>query len=238
MYKGKSVSLIFPAKNEEENIRAAINDFRKLDIFDEIIVVDNNCTDKTAHIARKMGATVVKESKSGYGYAIRRGLKTAKSELIILCEPDGTFEAKDCLRLMKFSDKFDMITGTRTNQKYIKKGANMNHLLRFGNISLAKILQLLFLTGSLSDCGCTFRLINKQQLDKFINKFTVGKSYFLPEFVILNKLNGGTIYEIPVSYRKRIGVSKITGSKIKAVKVGFLMLKLILSYRFGLVKSN
>lgn len=238
MYQTKSLSLVFPAKNEEENIGNAIKDFKKLKIFDEIIVVDNNCTDNTAAISRKLGARVVKEKKAGYGFAIRRGLKSASKDYIVICEPDGTFNAKDTLRLLKFADKYDMVTGSRTNPKFIKKGANMSLLLKTGNISLAKFLQLLFQTSSLSDCGCTFRLIKKNQLDKFVNKFTVGKSYFLPEFVILNKLYGGSIHELPVAYQKRIGISKITGSKIKAVKVGIQMFKLIIYYRVGLIKSD
>ena len=238
MFEGKTISLIFPAKDEEENIENAIRDFKKLRLFDEILVIENNSKDKTAKLARKNGAKVINEKRTGYGFALRRGLKEAKGELITLCEPDGTFLAKDCLRLLKYINKFDMVAGTRTNPKYFSKNSNMGPLLRLGNIAVAKLMQVLFSLPSLSDCGCTFRIIKKDQVNKINPKFTVGKSYFLPELVILNKLSGGSIYEIPVRYSKRIGKSKITGTKRKSLEVGINMIFLILKYRFGLIKSN
>lgn len=238
MYKGKTVSLVFPAKNEEENIQNAITDFKSLKIFDEIIVVDNNSIDRTSKISQKMGAKVVKEKKPGYGFAIRKGFKSAKGDYIFLCEPDGTFNSRDCLKLIKHIEKYDMVTGSRTEARFIKNDANMGIFLRSGNIILSKVIQILFKTSPLSDCGCTFRVIKRSQLIKLNKYFTVGKSHFLPELVILNKKHNGTHLEIPVNYQKRIGESKITGSKIKAMKVGLNMLVLILEYRFNLIKSD
>jgi glycosyltransferase involved in cell wall biosynthesis len=238
MFEGKTLSLIFPAKDEEENIKNAINSFKALKIFDELLVVDNNSTDKTADISVKNGAKVIKEKNPGYGFALRKGLKIANGEYIVLCEPDGTFSAKDSLRLLKQMQNYDMVAGSRTNPKFIKKDSNMGFSLRLGNIMVAKLIQFLFFLPPLSDCGCTFRVIKKEKVKKMNPKFTVGKSHFLPELVILNKINGGTMIEVPVHYSKRIGKSKITGSKIKSIQVGFRMLLLIFSYRLKLIKSN
>jgi len=238
MFEGKTLSLVFPAKDEEENIGSAISDFKKLKIFDEIIVIDNNSKDKTAKIATRKGAKIVNETKAGYGFALRKGLKIAKGDYIVLCEPDGTFSSKDSLKLLKYIQKYDMVAGSRTNPKFNTKSSNMGLLLRYGNIFVAKLMQLLFSLPSLSDCGCTFRVIKKGQVKKINSKFSVGGSHFLPELVILNKLNDGTIYEIPVHYSKRIGTSKITGSKIKSVQVGLNMIFLIFKYSIKLVKSN
>lgn len=238
MFEGKTLSLVFPAKDEEQNIGSAIIEFKKLKIFDEIIVIDNNSKDKTAKIATKSGAKVINEKRPGYGFALRKGLKKATGDYITLCEPDGTFSSKDCLKLLKHIKKFDMVAGSRTNKKYISKNTNMGFLLTYGNIFVAKLMQLLFSLPSLTDCGCTYRVIKKEQVGKINNKFSVGASHFLPELVILNRLNNGTIYEIPIHYSKRIGKSKITGSKIKSVQVGLAMILLIFKYRLGLVKGN
>lgn len=232
MWQNKSISVVFPAYNEEENIDKAVSDFKKLSVIDELIVVDNNSTDKTAQIAKTKGAKVIYEKKQGYGYALRRGMKEAKGDFVVLAEPDGTFNAKDTLKLLRHIGKFDLVLGTRTNIRYIKKGANMGFLLRFGNILMAKVMQILFWTNSLSDCGCTLRVIKKDLLQKMLPKMTVGGSHFLPETVILTSYVGGRIKEIPVRYGARVGTSKITGSLPKAVRVGLSMFLLMLKYRF------
>lgn len=232
MYKNKKISLIFPAYNEEENIASAISDFRKLKIVDEILVVDNNSKDNTNKIAKSRKTKVVVEKKQGYGYALRRGLKEAKGDLIVLCEPDGTFQAIDLKKLLKEIEKYDLVIGTRTNSKYIGKNANMKGALRLGNIILARIMQFLYNPMiSLTDCGCTFRIIRKESLRKINSEFKVGGSYFLSEFTALAFINKLSIKEIPVHYRERIGESKITGSLRKSIIVGSQMLKTIFIYR-------
>jgi glycosyltransferase involved in cell wall biosynthesis len=235
MFKGKTVSLVFPVKNEKENLANAINSFKKIKVFDEIIVVDNNSTDGSDKIAKKHGAIVVIEKNPGYGFALRKGIEKTSGDYIVLCEPDGTFFAPDSLRLLERIDKYDMVSGSRTNKKYIKKGANMGLFLRSGNMLLAKFMQLTYGLPSLSDCGCTFRVIKKPLAKKLLNQFTVGQSYFLSELVVLAALNNAKILEIPVSYYKRQGTSKITGSKKRALGVGLKMFKTILKYR---IKPN
>lgn len=233
MYAGKRTSLVFPTFNEEENIANAIKNFKNLRIFDEIIVVDNNSKDKTASIARKFGAKVVKEEKQGYGFAIRKGLLVAKGYYIVLCEPDATFSAQDSLKLLKNLSQYDIVIGTRTNKNFIKKGARMSGAVRLGNILLAKIITLLFRTPSLSDCGCTYRAFKRKVSQTILPRITVGGSHLLPEIVILSSLHRFEIKEIPVYYRKRVGNSKITGSTKRAIYVGAKMLLLILKYRLS-----
>lgn len=232
MYKNKKISLIFPAYNEEENIASAISDFRKLKIVDEILVVDNNSKDKTNRIAKSKKAKVIIERKQGYGFALRRGLREAKGDLVVLCEPDGTFQAADLKKLLKEIERHDLVIGTRTNSKYIGKNANMRGALRLGNIFLAKIMQFSYNPMiSLTDCGCTFRVIRKESLKKINPEFKVGGSYFLSEFTALALINKLNIKEVPVHYRQRIGESKITGSLKKSIIVGLQMLRTIFVYR-------
>jgi hypothetical protein len=138
---------------------------------------------------------------------------------------------KDVLKLLSFADDFDMVMGTRTTRELIWHEANMGWFLRFGNVLVAKLLQVLFDGPSLSDCGCTMRLIRREALARIQDRFTVGGSHFLPEMVILALLHGLRVIEVPVNYRGRVGESKITGSLPTAVKVGLRMIGLILRYR-------
>lgn len=229
MFNDKKVSLVLPAYNEEKNIARAIDEFRSIGVFDEIIVVDNNSRDKTAQIAKRKKVRVVKEAKQGYGFALRRGMQEAKGEYIVLCEPDGTFVASDTTRLLAHIKDYDMITGTRTNPNYITRDANMGFALRFGNIFVAKIMQFLYQTNSLSDCGCTFRVLRKLLVRKLLPRFTVGGQHFLSELVVLTSLLGDTILEIPVHYKNRVGRSKITGSLKISILVGLRMIEVMLS---------
>src|SRR3990167_7934723 len=204
MYKGKRVSLVFPAYNEGKNIEAAIKDFQSIKFVDEIVVVDNNSRDKTPEIAKKAGTLVVLEKNQGYGFALRRGMKEATGDLIVLCEPDATFSAADLPKLLALINNSDLVMGTRTNKRFIHNGANMGLFLRLGNISVAKFMQLLYGLSNISDCGCTFRVFNKSIAEKILPHLTVGGSHFLPETVALTKLAGGKITEVPIHYGQRI----------------------------------
>lgn len=229
MFKGKRVSLVLPAYNEEKNIGRAILEFSKTSVFDEIIVVDNNSRDRTFEIAKKKRVNVVKEARQGYGFALRAGMEEAKGDYIVLSEPDGTFDAKDINLLLSKIDSFDMVAGTRTNPKLIRRGANMGFFLRFGNIFVAKVIQFLYKTSSLTDCGCTFRVLKRKLVNKLMPQFKVGGQHFLAELVVLTALYRGKILEVPIHYQKRIGRSKITGSLTTSILVGLRMVEVLLS---------
>jgi glycosyltransferase involved in cell wall biosynthesis len=231
MYGSKTVSVVFPAFNEEKYIRAAVEDFFIRDVVDEIVVVDNNSRDGTAAEAALTRARVVLETAQGYGNALRRGLHEATGDIIIMAEPDGTFIGRDVLKLLAYADDFDMVCGTRTTRELIWAQANMGWFLRIGNWAVAKMLQVLFDGPSLSDCGCTLRLTHRAALERFRDRLTVGGSHFLPEMVILGLRGGLKIIEIPVNYRGRVGESKITGSLKGTLRTGFRMIALILHYR-------
>ena len=232
MYGSKKVSVVFPAYNEAENIRKAIEDFSIPGVVDEVVVVDNNSKDGTVDEARKTSARIVHESKQGYGNALQRGMREATGDLIVLAEPDGTFVGKDVLKLLAYSEDFEMVCGTRTTREMIWGGANMGWFMRQGNWVVAKLLEFLYGTCSLSDCGCTLRLIHRASLDKFIDQLTVGGSHFLPEMIVLAVKHKISFIEVPVNYRGRVGDSKITGNLKGLLRTGFRMIWLILSRRF------
>ncbi|OGH18559.1 MAG: hypothetical protein A3F31_05105 [Candidatus Levybacteria bacterium RIFCSPHIGHO2_12_FULL_38_12] len=231
MYKRKKTSLILPAYNEEKAIEKIIKNFQSLNIIDEIIVVNNNSNDNTKRYAKRAGAKVIKEEKQGFGHTLQKGLHEASGAIIILCEPDGTFDAEDTLRLLEHIDTYDVVIGSRTHPDFIDKDSNMGFLIRIGNVLLAKCMQILYASNTLSDCGCTYRIFRKDVIQKILPFLTVGQSHFLPETVILSIFAHKSFIEIPVHYRKRLGYSKITGSLKRAMYVGTMMLFLILDYR-------
>ncbi len=236
MWNRQSVGVVFPAYNEAQNIASAVAEFRALagadglPLVDGVVVVDNNSTDGTGDLARDAGAEVVVETKQGYGNALQRGLSEIDTDIIVLCEPDGTFASRDIVKLLAYSEDFEMVCGTRTNPGMIWDEANMKWFLRLGNYFVAKGLEILYKTRSLSDCGCTFRLVRKDAARRIAGDLFVGASHFLPNMIIAAKMNGVDFIEIPVSYKGRTGESKITGSWLGMWKTGIAMIWLILAY--------
>jgi glycosyltransferase involved in cell wall biosynthesis len=231
MWNGKSVSVVFPAYNEEDNIGAAVRDFSGTGVVDEVLVVNNNSKDRTAERATEAGARVVTETTQGYGAALQRGLRDATGDYIILAEPDGTFIGKDVVKLLAYAEDFDMVCGTRTARELIWAEANMGWLLRWGNVAVAKMLEFLFNGPCLTDCGCTLRLVRREALQRFVDRLTVTKSHFLPEMIIQGLRAGLKVIEVPVNYRGRVGESKITGTLKGTLKTGTNMIRLIVRYR-------
>ena len=233
MWNGKTITIVLPAYNEEKYIRPAVEDFFLDGVVDEVIVVDNNSRDRTADEAAATRARVVRETAQGYGHALRRGLREATGDLVIMAEPDGTFVGRDVMKLLAYADDFEMVCGTRTTRELIWQQANMGWFLRWGNWMVAKLLQVMFDAPSLTDCGCTLRLTHKAALSRIQDKFTVGGSHFLPEMVIVALKQGVRIIEVPVNYRGRIGESKITGTLTGTLRTGFRMIALIVRHRFS-----
>jgi glycosyltransferase involved in cell wall biosynthesis len=237
MYKGKRVSVIFPAHNEESNIYGAIIAFQSSQFVDEVIVVDNNSTDGTKIQIQKTTAIYIFEKRIGYGQALITGLKQAKSELIITVEPDGTFIHEDIEKLLAYSDEFSVVFGSRTSSSLIWEKAYMPGWVRFGNWVCAKELEVLFSGPSLSDVGCTYKLIHKSALDKILPKLHVKGSHFSPHFMINAIKLGFKCVEIPVNYKPRIGSSKITGGNVlNTIKLGLYMFFFIIFERIRIGK--
>lgn len=232
MWNGKKISIVFPAYNEEKNIRKAVNDFLATKIVDEVVVVDNNSIDRTAKEVKKTKARLVIETEQGYGSALRRGLNEATGYYIFTAEPDGTFEGKDVSKFLMYSDEFDVVFGTRTSKSLIWDNAKMDWFLRVGNVFIAKILEYTHNGPSLTDVGCTMKLIKRPVLEKIRDKLTVQGSYFSPEFMIACIKSGFKCVEIPINYKERIGTSKITSNTWKSFKLGIRMITFIIFYRF------
>ena len=230
-WKSKKISLILPTYNELDSIKKVINKFSGLKIFFEIIVINNNASIGTSDEIAQTDAVEIHEKKQGYGSAILRGFYESKGDLIVVCEPDDTFVEEDIYKLLAYSDSFDVVYGSRTMNDMIWDGANMGWFLRFGNWSVAKLLQILFNTCSLTDVGCTYRLVKRSSMLKILKKSKVVSNFFGPEMMLISILLNLKIIQIPINYRERVGISSVTGSFKKAFILGIQMILLILKFR-------
>ena len=232
MWMNQTVSVILPTYNEKESIRDCIIAFFRTGYVDEVVVVNNNAVSGTSDEVARSRAREVFEPEQGYGAAIQRGFLEAKGALVVVSEPDGTFQAQDILKLLAYSGDFDFVVGTRTAKEFIWEGANMSHFLKWGNYAVAKLMELLFNTVTLTDVGCTMRLIKRDALLRMQPHFTIKDNYFGPEMMLLACVLDIPFVQIPVNYRDRVGVSSVTGSKWKTLALGFRMIRLILKYKW------
>ena len=233
MFHNKKVSVVFPTYNEKDSIKKVIDAFHELGVADELIVINNNAAKGTSEEVKKTMATEIIEKEQGYGVAIMRGLSEASGDLIAICEPDDSFLERDIMKLLEYTHNFDVVYGSRTMNDLIWKGANMGWFLRFGNWSVAKLMQVLFGTCSLTDVGCTFRIMNKTVRDSVLDNCSVKGSFFGPEMMIVTIKKKFKMLQIPLNYKERIGESSVTGSHYKAFKLGLRMILLILHKRFA-----
>jgi NDP-sugar pyrophosphorylase family protein len=229
------ISIVIPCYNEAASIAQVIRDFSPHS--DEVIVMDNNSVDGSAEIARSLGATVYSHALAGYGDALKQGMDRASGEILILVEADGTFRSKDLGKFLEFLKDSDMAIGTRTTREMIEQGANMNGLLRWGNVLAGKFIEALWWGHEprFTDVGCTYRAIWQESYQRIRPHLTRADAAFSPEMMIEMLRANGRVIEIPVSYYGRKGgESKHSGSLAHSILTGLKMLGLILSKRFNL----
>lgn len=232
------VSVVIPTYNEAQTIRGMVDGFFATGLVDEVIVVDNNALAPTQQEVGKTRGRLVPEPRQGYGNALMRGLAEATGDLIVMCEGDGTFSADDIRKFLLYAEDFPVVLGTRTSRAAIWSGAFMPFSVRFGNWAMAKLLEVLHNGPTLTDVGCTYKLINRASLERIKGLFAMspGDGTFSPELMIwlirTEELNGRGVLEIPVNFKPRVGVSGYTGSVWKAAMLGARMIPLIIKYRF------
>ncbi len=239
MFQGHQVAVIIPAYNEEGTIADVVSDFRAIECVDRVVVVDNNCKDATAERAREAGAEVVEELSPGYGCALRAGMNHAVStgaDVLILTEADGSFWGKDLWKLAYYLLDADMVLGTRTTRQMVQQGANMDKLLRWGNVSMAKILELFWYLPHeprLTDVGCTYRALWAQTWNTIGAGTREAGPSFSPEMICEAYRKALRTIEVPVNYGARKGgESKHSASFMKVAKTALGMFKTICRKRF------
>ncbi|PIS47846.1 MAG: glycosyltransferase family 2 protein [Elusimicrobia bacterium CG08_land_8_20_14_0_20_51_18] len=230
--KNSKITIGMTAYNDELSIGKAVGDFIRQENVKTVVVVDNNSVDKTSEEAEKAGALVVREEVQGYGASCLRALKEAMkhSDIICLVEGDCTFSGSDLKKLAAYLENADMVVGTRTTKELNAPDSQMSLPLQWGNVLMAKLVQLRFRHVRLTDMGCTFRLIRKAALEKIVDRLEVKGNHFLCEMILTALGNDLMVIEIPVTLKKRVGESKGVGNNFfKAAATAFQMWKLILT---------
>ena len=224
------IAVIIPAFNEEKSIGKVIDDIPK-HLVDEVIVVNNNSTDKTAETAQKAGATVLFEPFKGYGAACLKGIAYLDGkdfQLVIFMDGDYSDYPGEIIKLIQpiVEDKYDFVLGSRVLGVREKGALPLQSQL--GSI-IAGILIRIFWKVKYTDLG-PFRAIKYNSLidlnmkDKWFG-WTV-------EMQIKAAKKNLRIIEIPVKYRKRIGKSKVTGTVKGTVMAGIIIIKTIFTELF------
>ncbi len=238
MWSKKTVAVIFPTYREKNSIFKAIQEFDSSGYVDEIIVVDNNAEKGTQEQVGKTRARLVIERDQGYGKAIKTGIDATDADLLIVTEPDGTFDGKDVIKLLSYSDDFDIVFGSRTHVPLIKSGAGMHFLRRILDVMLGKLIAFLFLSSTFTDVGCTLRLTNRKSWTKIKKKSKSNGALFATEWQLIAARENIKFIEIPVNYRKRIGRSSLTDTFLKQAFWGILIFFYIWKvWFFSLIKK-
>ena len=232
MWRSRSIAVILPTYREKATIREIICAFEALDVVDDIVVVNNNAEPGTSEQIAGTSAREVHEPHQGYGAAILRGFAETDADLVCICEPDATFEPADLWKLLAYSGDFDFVYGSRTVPEFIWSGANMGGFLRHGNWAVAKLIEVIFNTPSLSDVGCTMRLVSGPAARGLLPHYTLRNNAFGPEMMLLSIIGGWRIVQLPVNFRTRKGKPGTTESFVPAVAIGLQMIRLVFGYRF------
>lgn len=223
------IKVIIPAYNESESIGKVIRDIP--DRVDEIIVVDNNSTDHTTERAKSAGATVLFEERKGYGYACLKGMdylgnQEKPTDIVVFLDGDYSDYPEELSLIVApiLEDNMDLVIGART-AAYREKGA-MTPQQVFGNW-LATSLMRLFFGAKFTDLG-PFRAIKYKAL---LAMEMEDKTFGWTVEMQLKALKANLAYtEVPVKYRNRIGVSKVSGTVKGTVMAGYKILLWIFKY--------
>ena len=222
------IAVIIPAYNEEASLPLVLGD---LPPVGQVVVVNNASTDATAEVARQHGATVVDEPRRGYGSACLAGLQFIRQletppKVVVFLDADYSDHPEELPLLVEplFAGECDMVLGSRLLGN--REPGAMPPQSVWGN-RLACFLMRMLLGGQYTDLG-PFRAIRHDALERL---GMVDTNYgWTIEMQIKATRAGLRVREIPVSYRRRIGVSKISGTVRGTFKAGGKILWTVARY--------
>lgn len=225
------IHVIIPAYNEENSIAKVIHDI-PAGLVQEVIVVNNNSNDATDINARSAGATVLHEERRGYGYACLKGIEYIKQlqpapDIIVFIDADYSDHPEEMGSLVNpiINDGMDMVIGSRALGK--RENRSMTIPQVFGNWLATRLLKIIY-DVRYTDLG-PFRAIRFDKLLEInMQDTTYGWTVEMQLKAAKLKMN---IIEVPVSYRKRIGFSKISGTIKGSVMAGYKIITTIFKYR-------
>lgn len=219
-----TVDVIIPAYNEEKSIGKVVIDLPK-NVVREVVVVNNNSTDKTVEVASNAGATVLTETKMGYGAACLKGIdyltkKASPPDIILFIDGDYSDFPQEATKVLApiLDENVDMVIGSRKLGKNEK--GSMTFPQRFGNWLATRLIKWIY-GVTYTDLG-PFRAIKTDKLVE-INMQDKTYGWTVEMQVKAAKLNF-KVAEVPVDYRKRIGKSKVSGTIKGAFMAGYKIL--------------
>ena len=223
------IKVIIPAFNEEDSIAKVIAEIPKS--VSEVIVVNNNSSDQTALNASKAGAIVVDEPVPGYGNACLAGInyiekQSKEPDIIVFLDGDYSDYPEDLDKIVApiLNENMDLVIGAR--KKNLREAGSMTPQQVFGN-QLATFLMRLFFGANFTDLG-PFRAIKYQSLKILeMQDKTYGWTVEMQLKAIRKKL---AYKEVPVRYKRRIGVSKVSGTVKGTIFAGVKILGWIFKY--------
>lgn len=225
----KTVDVVIPAFNEALSIDKVISDIPK-EWVRNILVVNNNSSDRTSEVARKAGAIVLDELRQGYGFACLKGLEYLKQDppdIVVFLDADYSDYPEQLPQLIApiLSNQFDFVIGSRALGR--REAGSMTPQQLFGN-ALATWLIRQFHGFRYTDLG-PFRAITWPALQRLsMQDQTYGWTVEMQLKALKNSLR---ITEIPVDYRCRIGHSKVSGTVKGTILAGYKILKWVFLYR-------
>jgi glycosyltransferase involved in cell wall biosynthesis len=225
------IKVIIPAYNEQDSIANVIRDIPE--IVDEIVVISNNSTDNTEINAKNAGATVLSENKKGYGFACLKGMhyisnQVTKPDIIVFLDGDYSDYPEQLTEIIApiLKDNIDFVVGARV--KELREVGAMTPQQVFGNW-LATFLMKIFFGAKFTDLG-PFRAIKYNQLVRLeMQDKTYGWTVEMQLKALKQKLS---YLEVPMKYRNRIGVSKVSGTVKGTIFAGIKILGWIFKYSF------
>lgn len=233
--KNNQVTVVLTAYNDEESIKAAVQDFQSHPLVKRVIVISNNSRDNTLNWAIEAGAIAYNEEAQGYGACVHRalseGIKFNDTELTVLCEGDMTFRAYDIDKLLAYSSHADIVNGTRIVEQLRDKDTQLSTFMFYGNLFVAKLLEIKHLgNATFTDVGTTYKLCRNEALKTLLPKLDSSVNLeFNPYFLDRALENGFKVIECPITFHKRIGQSKGGNvNNIVAFRLGMRMIRGIL----------
>jgi glycosyltransferase involved in cell wall biosynthesis len=224
------IAVIIPVLNEESSIGKVLDDIPKK--VNEIIVVDNGSKDNSAIISNNRNATVLYEKRKGYGYACLKGisyLKNKPPDIVVFLDGDYSDFPEELVNIVAPIEKgkVDFSLGARV--KSLREPGSLTAQQIFGN-ALACVLMKLIYKSRFSDLG-PFRAILWKTLQSLeMQDKTYGWTVEMQLKILKRKI---TYTEIPIHYRKRIGISKVSGTLKGTIMAGYKILGWIGSFYFS-----
>jgi glycosyltransferase involved in cell wall biosynthesis len=204
VFKGRTISVIIPCLNEEEAIGAVLE--KVPSYVDEVVVVDNNSSDRTAEVARVHGAKVVREDLRGYGRAYKKGLGVATGDTVVTLDGDHSYPVDAISYLVEAYDHLgvNFVSASRFPQ-VSSMAMDFKHLV--GNKILSFVMSILFL-HRVRDSQSGMWVLSRRALEKMkLESDGMAFSEEIKAEAILNKAIG--FREIPILYSSRIGRKKL-----------------------------